>query len=605
MELKQITIQNYNSIKTPQTLLVNNTIATLLGKNGSGKSNVLKALNYVFNFNEIKDEQGSTFEIVLELSSIQLELLNNDFPFTYLSPNIKIKLSKDSLNQPKFMVGNNKVIKNYRKYKSDSTFWFLTIKESINVIRGHYIDANNKGLLKEIDLFLKELNSFHKNVSTYFSKIIVSNNIDFGKIAKKSLSILSSNTFNFIISTLKNNSALNEQISKLEKEYHSYINLNKKLLKAFSKEKSTLFAFIDDFLKTRCFYLDNEQSLLIKNTTEELKDSKSAIITSFFNYCSDKKKRDYQKENIDFKNMSDIRKKEYKKDFNHFINDVLPRFDVDMYNSLKVEIEDDNLVLYVIEKNGDIIDFDSTSLGRRWYFTYLFVKNTLKAGDVFIIDEPASFLHPEAQKTILYELEELVRKGVIVFIATHSPYMISSNFSDIFFISMTTKGTTIEKSSNKDFGVLQEIIGDVGFNHLLLNINKKYIIVEGQSDLACIKAFIRIFNLDESRFEVWFLEGAYNIKLINRFLLNNRINHIYLLDYDMRKNFKAKPSNVIFVGKGTKEKSIEGLFAPKDRKRYFRKDKLAHDKIISASRKTIEEETYNNFMTLFKEMQIL
>ena len=48
-------------------------------------------------------------------------------------------------------------------------------------------------------------------------------------------------------------------------------------------------------------------------------------------------------------------------------------------------------------KNGDTISFNQTSLGRRWYLTYLFVKQLLKEGDCLFIDEPAAFLHPQAQ----------------------------------------------------------------------------------------------------------------------------------------------------------------------------------------------------------------
>jgi predicted ATP-dependent endonuclease of OLD family len=259
----------------------------------------------------------------------------------------------------------------------------------------------------------------------------------------------------------------------------------------------------------------------------------------------------------------------------------------------------------VIEKSGDRIDFDDTSLGRRWYFTYLFIKKVLKKGDVFIIDEPASFLHPEAQKTILRELEELARNGILIFLTTHSPYMISHDYSSIYFVSMTSRGTIIEKGEKQSYSLLKDTLGEVGFNNLLLNLSKKFIIVEGPGDLACFKTFIRLFGLDENKYEVWYLEGAYNIRRIKRFLENNRVNSVHVLDADMKKNYKYVPDDVVFVGEDTKEKSIEGLFHPKDRIRYFKKGKLAHDKIVSATIDTVEKETLENFQSLFLKMGIL
>lgn len=71
-----------------------------------------------------------------------------------------------------------------------------------------------------------------------------------------------------------------------------------------------------------------------------------------------------------------------------------------------------------------MIDFNSTSAGRRWYFTYYFMRNILQSGDVFIIDEPAGMLHPSAQQEVLVELQTLAAKGIKVVYSTHSPYMI-------------------------------------------------------------------------------------------------------------------------------------------------------------------------------------
>lgn len=52
MKLTQIDILKYKSIKQPVSIVFNEgQVVTLIGKNGSGKTNVLEALNYIFEAN--------------------------------------------------------------------------------------------------------------------------------------------------------------------------------------------------------------------------------------------------------------------------------------------------------------------------------------------------------------------------------------------------------------------------------------------------------------------------------------------------------------------------------------------------------------------------
>lgn len=88
------------------------------------------------------------------------------------------------------------------------------------------------------------------------------------------------------------------------------------------------------------------------------------------------------------------------------------------------------------EKTGEAISLNETSSGRRWYFSYYFMKSILEEGDMFIIDEPASMLHPSAQREVLLELEELAKKGVKVVYSTHSPYLIPQKWEGVNFVIM-------------------------------------------------------------------------------------------------------------------------------------------------------------------------
>lgn len=88
--------------------------------------------------------------------------------------------------------------------------------------------------------------------------------------------------------------------------------------------------------------------------------------------------------------------------------------------------------------------------GRRWYFTYYFMKNTLKPGDLFIIDEPAAMLHPIAQEEVLRELLELEKNGIKVVYSTHSPYLVPSNWKSVHFVIMGDEGTVVTQENQAD-----------------------------------------------------------------------------------------------------------------------------------------------------------
>ncbi len=54
----------------------------------------------------------------------------------------------------------------------------------------------------------------------------------------------------------------------------------------------------------------------------------------------------------------------------------------------------------------------------------LFLRNRIKKGDLIIIEEPESHLHPAAQRKITETIVQLVRAGVRVMVTTHSDYIL-------------------------------------------------------------------------------------------------------------------------------------------------------------------------------------
>jgi ABC-type multidrug transport system ATPase subunit len=115
-----------------------------------------------------------------------------------------------------------------------------------------------------------------------------------------------------------------------------------------------------------------------------------------------------------------------------------------MYESISVESnKGGEFSISLIENTGERVDLNDTSAGRRWYFTYYFMKNLLDEGDIFIIDEPAATLHPLAQREVMAELTELVKRGIKVVYSTHSPYLIPKEWQSVHCVTMTSEGTKV------------------------------------------------------------------------------------------------------------------------------------------------------------------
>ena len=154
-------------------------------------------------------------------------------------------------------------------------------------------------------------------------------------------------------------------------------------------------------------------------------------------------------------------------DFEAFLNENIPSFDREMYDSISVQADEKGQIsIFLNEKTGEKINLNQTSAGRRWYFTYYFMKNILSAGDMFIIDEPAAMLHPSAQKEVLADLIELTKRGIKVIYSTHSPYLIPDDRQCVHFVTMTEDGTKVNGvSSNQELvSQMAEIVGDDVFD---------------------------------------------------------------------------------------------------------------------------------------------
>ena len=279
-----------------------------------------------------------------------------------------------------------------------------------------------------------------------------------------------------------NEAAIKREITKINKASKAACNKVTDLLHELDERAKRLKDALSDYKKmpvnigafykfiwevqrcvgAKCAFLRNESSEVIFKTDDPEReyfrnDRSRVILQKYLNRVYSGPDRDeIQKqisENKDF-SLSEAALKKFEK----YLNEHIPEFENGMYERIAVEQSDGKLPSILLhEKSGEIVDLNSTSAGRRWYFTYYFMKNTLENGDLFIIDEPAAMLHPLAQKEVLKELLQLESRGIRVIYSTHSPYLIPSDWKSVHFVAMTDSGTTVTQENKYD--ALKQVTG--------------------------------------------------------------------------------------------------------------------------------------------------
>lgn len=85
-------------------------------------------------------------------------------------------------------------------------------------------------------------------------------------------------------------------------------------------------------------------------------------------------------------------------------------------------------------KGKDPIMLDYQSTGFKWFFNLFFNclnEGTLAPGDIIVMDEPATHLHPQGQQELHRFLKEFAKKNdLTILIATHSPFLIDPDDYD-------------------------------------------------------------------------------------------------------------------------------------------------------------------------------
>ena len=395
MILQSAKIENFKSIgKENNVLYVDDTVTALIGKNESGKSNVLEAIG-------------------------RLGGLYSQLDGAYLR-----SLTRGQDEKPKVCLRLGFTPNDIERYPNAVGITTLIYTDAGVDVEGGLADliSNDEEMKACIELI--------KSAASANTLKLNNSNIAQFKASISRIGQISSKISLSIFNDLANaKSAINTSGLAEKAEYMDAIDIINDHLRAYYN------------LIPQCYYRVKEESLNDIYTFDEIKklmDTENIfhslmivagvdknLLFNAFQASTDAAKKTY-------KTMVVAKLNKLADDFNEFYQQETIHFEF--------EIEGQTFKFYVYT-SGKYMNFSERSNGLRWYFN-LFVdvkaKTTKDRSILFLLDEPGVYLHVNAQKRLIELFEHLCESGNQVVYTTHLPYMI--NGDNIFNVRAVEKG---------------------------------------------------------------------------------------------------------------------------------------------------------------------
>ncbi len=502
MLLKYVWIENYKSIGQRIKLVVDPRVTCLIGKNESGKSNILDFFaenrfihpisREVYQKKNRNSDEGNTskLEYEFELTDSEQDMLE--------SKNKVINISYSYENEKPLITGA------FSQYYLEDRYAELynNLEDSVNV------ECVKVDIKKQINAKLLAL-----------------------KEASKQLTIECDDIFSWLkrlgsVTYFSENEALEQYKYALDKFKEYYEKPYSMLPEIFYYRES----FLKDGYNLNADFYDkgtgNDESIsnlivaskcgtdTFKKATlsinpGEKQDAKEAIQEAITREIQDKFNNFYKQEKI----------------------------------KLSVSIEGTYFRI-LIKTNGSFMKVSERSNGMRWYlslFIALKANNIKERNVIFLMDEPGVFLHVDAQKRLLELFDDLSSNNNQVIYSTHSPTMIDTrklyrlraieNIDGSTKISNSVNDCNITGSSKTE--TLSPLLNALGMNlnaNIGINPNRINVITEGFTDAIYLNAMADYFHYNDFAFIS--SVGARNIHLVSCILKGWGEDFRILLDGD-------------------------------------------------------------------------
>lgn len=619
MKLKKFEINDFRSIRNTKCE-VSPKITILAGKNESGKTNIIEALEITQNnekYSEFDKPFGLTDTEPKVILTFNLEEKDFDIIKIFLKKidittkiiidflddiNDKSILVTEHIEKNKFAIAGNlyTVIKNMLQALVFDKV--LKYNNELKIIKEKYPDLSNKEVLRTLEV---------KEDKTLVDEILEFVNKSSLLQLKESHSI---QDLEQLIRYLTEITELRNAIEKLPDEFYN-------LIPTF-----ILYSSFDDIIPYSVPIDKIRDKAAFENEYRIVKDLFNLANLDIEVFDSNNE----QLRSIAVKSAS----LECSKDFSKFWNQ----------NPIEITFEDkgDKICIWVNDKGDEdgLLRPNQRSKGLQWYMAFFVrLRSMDEDNSIILIDEPGANLHATAQDDVLVFLEDITNKNQIIF-TTHSPFLIDAdNLQRIRLIekSEDSKNTRIENNFNKgsDYDTLTPIIAKIGLDlsKTLTFSTEMNILLEGVSDYYYLTSILNYLKKKEkyefpSSFGFIPAIGHTQISHLISIIIGWGLDYLILLDkkgtkktYNRLIREGIDELRIILVGETDKD-SIEDLFSDKDKKKYnlddfsSNKKKTHVEEKLSKSliakqfaQKTLDDDfeltkiTQGNFKKLFETIQ--
>ena len=238
---------------------------------------------------------------------------------------------------------------------------------------------------------------------------------------------------------------------------------------------------------------------------------------------------------------------------NRLIDEKINREFHSFYETEEISLDlgfNSGVVSFVVRSNdGEALMLSERSNGLRWYLeTFIDARANDISGCnvVYLFDEPGTSLHVNAQRELLGLFNHLADQGNQVVYTTHSPYMLNLEAEGVHRIRAVVKSTDgftyiyktaydsrIAPESQQD--TLAPIIAAIGMNLQDTYgpaLNKINIVTEGMSDYIYLCTMANALCIDKNKYAIIPAVGASNCVKICAILHGWGCQYIALFDYD-------------------------------------------------------------------------
>lgn len=591
MKLKNVTIKNYKSFGDEDNNLFVDNLNVIIGKNESGKSNIIDCLSGIYTIGFTDKEyfypknrrKNENIEVELTFETYEKEFTMYGFKGTAAV-----------------------LLKSYGEYiLSGELSEFIANNKKFNDILSQIEKLNNSGLTFSKPDNTKKFNEIYERLKEADSKIFITPNY-----------------YDDFITTLRNiGSEMQKDVAKLIDDAYNFL--------------ENIYIDFPNFIKIENLMLRSKYSV------EEVKNDE--LLGKFLSIC------DINKDDLvlrmNSKEAAYIRnyEKDIDKNIKKYFTDEFNKF----YNQENVRIElaiTEKEITFMVDTTERYLEYDERSNGLKWYIStfiqlqYMERENCDSTkNNILLMDEPGVYLHANAQREVVKLFDSLVKNENQIIYTTHSPFMVDTksvqNVRAVIkdeegFSHIYNKITTIPSNSKATYDTITPLTNALGLD-LNYNIgpsfNNKNIIVEGISDYFYLQGYYKskkqknVPNIIPST-------GGDNVPAIAAILFGWHCDFNIILDQDDKGHAiydSIKDSNQPFLDKvffidGSSIKmnddfEIENLFSDVDKEKFginnedYSEHKYNYSYIIY-NKVLLEEEVYDektikNFEKVIKKVK--